>query len=131
MGQFFRQTIGAQALADASRPVVYPLGWRLLWSIVVHRTTPRASYMHLLPSLCWHVRPLGVLVRSLDSSAPSQGVEGSSAEVLAGGYESQSSKAIVLWSFNCASDFQQKWCVVPVGISKYVMLSRGRVGFPR
>lgn len=53
--------------------------------------------MLLLPFLCWHVRPLGTLVRSWDGLAPSQDVEGSSAEVLAGGYESQSSKAIVLW----------------------------------
>lgn len=104
---------------------------RGLWGACTKPLPGLASYMLLLPSLCWHVCPLGELVRSWDGLAPSQDVEGSSAEVLPGSYESQSSKAIVLWSSNCASVFQQKWWAVLVGISKYVVLARGMVGFPR
>lgn len=86
-----------------------PLG--LLWPIGasgwggVHWTTSRASYFHLLSSLCWH---LPVLIRSLDSWASPPGVEGSRAEAFADDHESQRSKVIILWSSNCASGFQRE-----------------------
>lgn len=70
-------------------------------------------------------------MESLDSSAPSQGVEGSSVKVFADDYESQTSKVIIPLSSNCASGFQRKCWVVLVGGSRYVMLARGMVGFHR
>lgn len=109
--QFFREAINAQSLVAASRTVVHPLGWRLLWPIGasgwggVHWTTSRASYFHLLSSLCWH---LPVLIRSLDSWASPPGVEGSRAEAFADDHESRRSKVIILWSSNCASGFQRE-----------------------